>query len=102
MAAHRSVEVFGEANENTMEKTSVKDFLIYLSKSLVSCPDEVLVTERTLEDGTEEYTIKVSPSDMGRIIGRNGKTARALRLLVSAKALIENKRTLVEIAEEKS
>ncbi|MFB3785103.1 MAG: KH domain-containing protein [bacterium] len=84
-----------------MEKTSVKDFLIYLSKSLVSCPDEVLVTERTLEDGTEEYTIKVSPGDMGRIIGRNGKTARALRLLVSAKASIENKRTLVEIAEEK-
>ena len=84
-----------------MEKKSVKDFLIYLSKSLVSCPDEVLVTERTLEDGTEEYTIQVSPNDMGRIIGRNGKTARALRLLVSAKASLENKRTLVEIAEEK-
>lgn len=80
--------------------TSVKDFLIYLTKSLVKHPDDVQVTERDLEDGTIEFTLKVNPDDMGRIIGRNGKTARALRLLVSAKGSLENKRTSVEIAEE--
>jgi len=78
----------------------MKDLLIYLVKSLVKHPDDVILSEKILEDGTIEYTVKVHQEDMGRIIGRNGKTARALRLLVGAKASLENKRTLVEIADE--
>ncbi len=78
----------------------MKDLLIYLTKSLVDHPDEVNVTDKVLDDGTIEFTLKVNPDDMGRIIGRNGKTARAIRSLVSAKGLMEEKRTLVEISED--
>ena len=78
----------------------MKDLLIYLAKSLVKNPDDVIISEKILENGTIEYTLKVNPEDMGRIIGKGGKTARAIRLLVGAKASIVNKRTLVEIADE--
>ncbi len=78
----------------------MKDFLIYLCKSLVKHPDDVVVSEKSLEDGTVEFVLRVNQEDMGRIIGRNGKTARALRLLVSAKGSLEDKKTLVEIAED--
>lgn len=72
----------------------------YLSRSLVKHPDEVEIKEKTLEDGTSEYTLCVNPEDMGRVIGRNGKTARALRLLISARGFQNNIKTSVEIAEE--
>lgn len=78
----------------------MKDLLIYLTKSLVKFPDDVLVMEKELEDGSLELSLKVNPEDMGRIIGRNGKTARAIRQLVSAKGALVNKRTQVEIKEE--
>jgi uncharacterized protein len=78
----------------------MKDLLVFLSKSLVKHPDEVDIQEKVLEDGTLEFSLRVNPEDMGRIIGRNGKTARAIRLLVSAKASMENKRTVVEIKED--
>ncbi|MDX9754847.1 MAG: KH domain-containing protein [bacterium] len=78
----------------------MKDLLLYLSKSLVKHPEDVLVGEKELEDGTIEYSLKVNPEDMGRIIGRNGKTARAIRLLVSARGSMINKRTQVEIKED--
>ena len=78
----------------------MKDLLIYLTKSMVKFPDDVLVTEKELEDGSLELSLKVNPEDMGRIIGRNGKTARAIRQLVSAKGALVNKRTQVEIKEE--
>lgn len=81
-------------------KKSLKEFLEYLSRSLVKFPDDVEISEKELEDGAFEYTLKVNPEDMGRVIGRNGKTARALRLLVAAKGSLENKKTSVEIAEE--
>jgi predicted RNA-binding protein YlqC (UPF0109 family) len=78
----------------------MKDLLVFLSKSLVKHPDEVDIQEKVLEDGTLEFSLRVNPEDMGRIIGRNGKTARAIRLLVSAKGSMENKRTVVEIKED--
>jgi len=86
--------------EDKKDTDIVKDLLIYLTKSLVDHPDEVNVTDKVLDDGTIEFTLKVNPDDMGRIIGRNGKTARAIRSLVSAKGLMEEKRTLVEISED--
>jgi predicted RNA-binding protein YlqC (UPF0109 family) len=78
----------------------MKDLLLYLAKSLVRHPNEVEVKEKVLEDETIEYTLKVNPEDMGRVIGKNGKTAHALRLLVAAKAAQSNKRTRVEIEQE--
>ncbi|MGI6455767.1 MAG: KH domain-containing protein [bacterium] len=78
----------------------MKELLTYLAKSLVRFPDEVVVTEKVLEDNTLEYTLKVNPEDMGRVIGKNGKTAQALRMLVSARGSLEKKRTRVEIEQE--
>ncbi|RJP35582.1 MAG: KH domain-containing protein [Candidatus Omnitrophota bacterium] len=78
----------------------MQGLLTYITKSLVKNPDDVIVAEKITEDGILEYTLSVNPDDMGRIIGRNGKTARSVRLLVSAKASLENKRTHIEIAED--
>jgi len=78
----------------------MKDFLIYLAKSLVRFPDDVTITEKTLSDGAIEYVLRVNPEDMGKIIGRSGRTAQALRQMASARAALDNKRIHVEIAEE--
>jgi len=78
----------------------MKDFLIYLAKSLVRFPDDVTITEKTLSDGAIEYVLRVNPEDMGKIIGRSGRTAQALRQMASARAALDNKRVHVEIAEE--
>ncbi len=83
-----------------MEKQSIQNLLTYITKSLVKNPDDVVVSENETEAGVLEYTLNVNPDDMGRIIGRNGKTARSIRLLIGAKASMENKRTHIEIAEE--
>jgi predicted RNA-binding protein YlqC (UPF0109 family) len=83
-----------------METKTIQGLLTYITKSLVKNPDDVIVAEKITEDGILEYTLSVNPDDMGRIIGRNGKTARSVRLLVSAKASLENKRTHIEIAED--
>lgn len=78
----------------------MKDLITYLTKSLVKYPDDVEIRERTLDDNTLEFTIRVNPDDMGKIIGRNGRTAQAIRQLMSARGSLENRRTQVEIAEE--
>ena len=78
----------------------MKDLLLYLTQSLVKNPKDVEVSEKELEDGTIEYSLRVNSDDMGRIIGKNGKTARAIRLIVGAKASMEDKRTMVEIKED--
>ena len=76
----------------------MKDLLIYLTKSLVKKPDVVQVSEKKVDNETIEFTLHVDPDDMGRIIGRNGKTARAIRTLMSARALTDNKnRTVAEV-----
>ncbi len=77
----------------------MKDMLVYLVKSLVNNPDDVIVEEEELKDGTIEFKLTVNQDDMGRIIGRSGKTARAIRLLIGARGTVDNKRTHVAITE---
>ncbi|MBI1388645.1 MAG: KH domain-containing protein [bacterium] len=79
----------------------MKDLLTYLAKAMVDHPDEVRVSEKTLDDGTLELSLKVHNDDMGRIIGRSGKTARALRRMLSARGAMDNIKTQVEIIEDK-
>lgn len=74
------------------------ELLRYMAVSLVDKPDEVrveLVEERT----ANVYELEVAESDLGKVIGRGGKTARALRTIVQAVAPRSRKRTLVEILE---
>src|SRR5215468_5819363 len=74
------------------------ELIRYLAVNLVDRPDEVrveLVEERT----ANVYELEVAEADLGKVIGRGGKTARALRTVVQAVAPRSRKRTLVEILE---
>jgi predicted RNA-binding protein YlqC (UPF0109 family) len=74
------------------------ELIRYLAVNLVDRPDEVrveLVEERT----ANVYELEVAEVDLGKVIGRGGKTARALRTVVQAVAPRSRKRTLVEILE---
>lgn len=70
----------------------------FIAKSLVENPDEVEVNE---VEGTQSIIIelKVAEEDMGRIIGKQGRIAKAIRTVVTAAAIKDNKRVVVEIIQ---
>jgi uncharacterized protein len=78
----------------------MKELVRYLAKSLVSNPDAVEINETT-NDGTSVLELKVAKEDLGRIIGKQGRTAKSIRILLNAAALISNRRVVLEIVEEK-
>ena len=67
-----------------------------IAKSLVEHPDAVQVTE-SLSNGTTVIQLKVAPEDMGKVIGKQGRIANAIRTVVKASAVKQNKRVVVEI-----
>ena len=69
-----------------------------IAKSLVDAPDEVLVYQVD-EDGETVIELEVAPDDMGKVIGKNGRTVRALRCLVNATGIRSQKRYALEILE---
>lgn len=69
----------------------------YVAKALSDAPDEVQVQERV--GATTAITLRVAPEDLGRVIGRQGRTAKALRTLVAAKARVEGRRITLEILD---
>jgi len=74
----------------------VKDLLEYLARQLVDLPDQVEVREVEGERSII-LELRVAPEDMGKVIGRQGKTAQAIRTLVKAAGLRDGKRVMVEI-----
>ena len=78
----------------------MKELLQYLAKSLVSNPDAVEVTE-TQNNGASVLELKVAKEDLGRIIGKQGRTAKSIRALLNAAASRSNRRVVLEIVEEK-
>jgi len=74
----------------------VKDLLAYVARQLVDIPDQVEVCEIEGERSII-LELRVAPEDMGKVIGRQGKTAQALRTLVKAAGLRDGKRVMVEI-----
>ncbi len=74
----------------------MKGLLEVIAKSLVDNPDEVVVTEQETEKGLV-LELKVAPSDMGKVIGKQGRIAKAIRSVVKAAASRENKQVSVEI-----
>lgn len=74
----------------------MKGLLEVIAKSLVDNPDEVVVTEKETEKGLV-LEPKVAPSDMGKVIGKQGRIAKAIRSVVKAAASRENKQVSVEI-----
>ncbi|MCX7781319.1 MAG: KH domain-containing protein [Negativicutes bacterium] len=74
----------------------MKELVEVIAKSLVTNPDQVSV--KAIEDnGATIYELRVSPEDMGKIIGKQGRIAKALRTVVKAAATRENKKVMVEI-----
>ncbi len=76
----------------------LKDLVEYVVKKLVDHPDQVSVTEITGEQSTI-IELRVAPEDLGKVIGKEGRTARSIRTLVHAAASKEHKRAVLEILE---
>ena len=77
----------------------MKDLLEYLVRALVEEPDRVTVEQFEEDDGTIVLELAVADDDYGKIIGRGGRTANALRTVVKAAAVKENRRVLVDIVD---
>ena len=77
----------------------MRELLEELAKRLVDRPEEVKVDEFSEDDGTVVLELSVAEDDYGKIIGRGGRTANALRTVVKAAAVRENRRVLVDIVE---
>ena len=74
----------------------MKELVEVIAKSLVDCPDEVVVTETETEKAIV-VELRVAQSDMGKVIGKQGRIAKAMRTVVKAAATRENKKVTVEI-----
>ena len=74
----------------------MSDLLTSMAKSLVNNPDEVNV-KKTERGNTVIFELSVAPEDMGKIIGKNGKRAQAIRSIMKAKYSKTGKRVVVDI-----
>ena len=77
----------------------MRELLVYLAKALVDQPDRVEVEQFEEDDGTLVLELSVAPDDYGQVIGRGGRTAQALRTVVKAAAVKDNRRVLIDIVE---
>jgi predicted RNA-binding protein YlqC (UPF0109 family) len=77
----------------------VRELLVYLAQQLVDEPDRVEVEEFEEDDGTLVLELSVAEDDYGKVIGRGGRTAQALRTVVKAAAVKDNRRVLIDIVE---
>lgn len=77
----------------------MKEVLEIIAKSLVDYPEQVDVKEINNEDQTVTLELRVAESDMGRVIGKQGRIAKAIRTVVKAAASRENKKVAVEILQ---
>ena len=76
----------------------MKDLIAYIAKALVDKPEEVSVTEIEGEQ-TSVIEFKVAKDDLGKVIGKQGRTARAMRTILSAASTKLGKRSVLEIIE---
>lgn len=79
----------------------MKDLVEIIAKSLVDNPNEVHVNEIQGEQGLV-LELRVAPEDMGKVIGKQGRVAKAIRTVVKAAALNENQKVVVEIIDVES
>ena len=76
----------------------MKELVEVIAKALVDNPEEVVVTESMKGEDTL-IELKVSPADMGKVIGKQGRIAKAIRTVVKAAAIHEDKKIIVEIVQ---
>jgi uncharacterized protein len=77
---------------------AMKDLIKYIAQALVDKPDEVVVSE-VEGNQTSVLELKVAKEDLGKVIGKQGRTARAMRTILSAASAKVKKRTVLEIIE---
>jgi hypothetical protein len=76
----------------------MKELIEYIARSVVDDPTQVQVTQRQKGEGTE-ITLQVAKEDMGRVIGRSGRVANAIRLLLQVAAARDGKQASLQISE---
>ena len=77
----------------------MKEFIEYIAKHLVDNPDQVVVEERASEENKVVLALRVQSDDVGKVIGKQGKTAQAMRTLLTAIAAKEGQRAILEILD---
>jgi len=77
----------------------MKEFIEFIAKYLVDSPEHVIVEETIAEDRKVNLTLRVKKEDVGKVIGKKGKTAIAMRTLLTAIAAKEDKRAMLEILD---
>lgn len=77
----------------------MKEFIEFIAKHLVDSPESVVVEEVVTEEKKLTLSLKVKADDVGKVIGKQGKTAQAMRTLLTAVAAKEGKRALLEIVD---
>ena len=77
----------------------MKDLIEFLARALVDHPDDVSVESFEEDDGTMVYEVRVAEDDVGKVIGRSGRTVNALRAVVRAAAMREGRRVLVDVVD---
>lgn len=76
----------------------MKNLVEVIAKALVENPEEVVVTE-TVDGNSILVELKVAPADMGKVIGRQGRIAKAIRSVVKAASSKDDKKVVVEIIQ---
>ena len=77
----------------------MEDLVEYLARSLVDKPDEVSVESFDEDDGSTVYELSVADDDVGKIIGRGGRTVNALRCVLRACAAKQGRRLLLDVVD---
>lgn len=77
----------------------MKEFIEFIAKYLVDSPEHVVVEETIAEDKKVNLTLRVKQEDVGKVIGKKGRTAIAMRTLLTAIAAKEGKRAMLEILD---
>ncbi len=84
--------------EGSEKAPPLRELVIYLARALVEHPDQVVVEEIEETDAIV-FELKVAETDLGRVIGRQGRTAKALRTVLSAASAKMKRRAILEILE---
>jgi uncharacterized protein len=83
---------------NPVEVVTMKDLIKYMAQALVDHPEQVEVSE-VIGEQTSVMELRVAKEDLGKVIGKQGRTAKAMRTILSAASTKIRKRTVLEIIE---
>jgi predicted RNA-binding protein YlqC (UPF0109 family) len=75
----------------------MKEFVEFIAKHLVDNPDGIIVEEKTPEESKIVILLRVEHNDIGKVIGKKGKTAKAMRTLLTAVSAKEGKKSVLDI-----